>query len=200
MGLTEPKLCMSLPAPLAESPAGGDTTPRRPHRLSSSSSSQPASSQPASPSALPLAPRPGSAGSQLRQAQAAAVHTLAAAQAGARAAAEQVALLSTASAGAWAAAQEVAAASPASDASLLDAQLAQLERLTRDLSDASSQIAEVCILETLANSRRASSSTAARRLSLHSPGASSAGAAGAAGSTSRPCALAGSLQGLSPCT
>ncbi|PRW21143.1 hypothetical protein C2E21_8457 [Chlorella sorokiniana] len=190
----------------AESPAGGDTTPRRPHRLSSSSSSQPSSSQPASPSALPLAPRPGSASSQLHHAQAAAVSTLAAAQAGARAAAEEVALLSTASPGAWAAAQAVAAASPASDTSLLDAQLAQLERLSRDLSDASSQIAEVFILETLANSRRASSSTATRRLSLHSPGASSpgsstagtAGVAGMAGSPARPRSLAGSLCGLPP--
>lgn len=126
--------------------------------------------------------------------------SLAAAQAGARAAAEEVALLSTASPGAWAAAQAVAAVSPASDTSLLDAQLALLDRLSRDLSDASSQIAEVCILDTLANSRRASSSMpTARRLSLqlHSPGASSAGAssAGAAGSPPRPRSLAGSLHG-----
>jgi hypothetical protein len=95
----------------------------------------------------------------LQQAQAAA----------AREAEAECALLAQASPAAWQAAQDVAAmATEAASAALLDQQLARLEVLSRCLSDASSQVAEICILDAINTSRRASGSSTAcsRRLQL----------------------------------
>lgn len=71
---------------------------------------------------------------------------------------EQVALLSQASAAAWQAAH--AASLGSGDAvQVLDCQLLQLERLSRCLSDASSQVLELQILEVIASRCRSAQSS-----------------------------------------
>ena len=139
--------------------------------IGSSSSSTPRSRRRLSSSSSPLARVASSGALLLQQAQAAAVSELRLAQTGAREAAAECALLARASPAAWQAARDVAAvATEAASAALLDQQLARLEVLSRCLSDASSQVAEICILDAISTSRRATGSSTTcspRRLSFH---------------------------------
>ncbi|PSC71804.1 hypothetical protein C2E20_4897 [Micractinium conductrix] len=151
------------------------------HRLSSSSSSPAGSplakstaassnTSSSTSSAAALTPPPADC---LAATQAAAACALAASQAAVREAATEHMLLSRASPSAWVAAQEAAASSPAAS-SKLDEQLEQLERLSHCLSEASSHVSEMCLIECMLNSRRASSGAGSQRsrrslASLRSP-------------------------------